>query len=305
MTPRTRRARPARAAGAPRSPLARVALETTLLVHGVPRAHAPALARDLALAVHKAGGLPMLIGVVAGQVRVGMNDADLKTMLSARDVPKLNTASIGAAIHQRSHGATTVSTTMELAAGAGIRLFATGGLGGVHREFAKRLDISADLAAFVRFPVAVVTSGCKSILDVASTREALETLGVPVIGYRTDRFPAFYQREGDAGVDARFDDPADLAAFIHSELSRTGRGMVICNPIPKQDEINRRDWDRWLAAAGTRFAVRTAEGRDATPALLAALHQVSKGRTLKANIALALNNADLAGRLASHLASPR
>ncbi len=203
---------------------------------------------------------------------------------------------------------------MELAAGAGIRVFATGGLGGIHRGYAQRLDISADLAAFTRFPVAVVTSGCKSILDVASTREALETLGIPVVGYRTDRFPAFYQREAAAGsggaprgsagtdVDARFDDPAELAGFIRGELSRTGRGIVVCNPIPREAEIKPRDWDRWLAAAGTRFAVQTAQGRDATPAILAALHQVSKGATLRANIALALSNAELAGRLAACLA---
>src|SRR5690606_10624096 len=138
--------------------------------------------------------------------------------------------------------ATTVSATMEIAAAAGLRLFATGGLGGVHRGYAQRLDISADLAALARFPVAVVCSGVKSLLDVESTREALESLGVPVVGFGTDRFPAFYRRASEAGVDARFDDPESLAAFLSQELARTGRAVVVANPIPAADEIAERDW---------------------------------------------------------------
>jgi pseudouridine-5'-phosphate glycosidase len=188
---------------------------------------------------------------------------------------------------------------MELAARAGLSVFATGGLGGVHMGYGQRLDISADLAAFTRFPVAVVTSGVKSILDVVSTREALETLGVCVVGFRTDRFPAFYLRESEAGVDARFDDERELAAFLKAELARAGRGVVVANPIPAEHELPRDLWQAWLAQAVSDTAELAASGRDVTPALLGRLHALSGGRTLAANIELVKSNARLAARLAA------
>jgi pseudouridine-5'-phosphate glycosidase len=203
-------------------------------------------------------------------------------------------------MHARSHAATTVSTTMELAAGAGVRVFATGGLGGVHRGFARRPDVSADLAALARFPVAVVSSGVKGLLDVEATREVLETLGVPVVGFRTDRFPAFYRRESAARVDARFDDLADLARFVLAELGRTGRGIAVCNPIPPAHEIRESAWEGWLREAEAQAG--DADGRDATPALLGALHAVSGGATLRANIELVKSNARLAGQIAGQIA---
>lgn len=279
---------------------AHVALETTLLAHGVPRGHGLPLARELAGIIAREGAHPAIVGLCRGRPTVGLSWDELSEMLAAPKIPKANTANLGILIHQRSHAATTVSTTMELAAGAGVRLFATGGLGGVHRGYGVRLDISADLAALARFPVAVVCSGVKSLLDVASTREALETLGIPVIGFRTDRFPAFYLRESEASVDARFDDAADLAAFISAELARTGRGIVIANPVPEPDAIEPRQWDEWLGLAMGRAVPA---GRDATPAILAALHEVSGGATLRSNLALVRSNARLAARLASTLAA--
>lgn len=278
----------------------RVALETTLLLHGVPRPSAADLARELAATVRRHGAEPALVGVLRGRPIVGLSEADLAELLAldAHLIPKLNTANLGLALAAGRSGATTVSTTMELAAAAGIRLFATGGLGGVHPGLARHLDISADLMAFTRFPVAVVTAGVKSILDVAGTRELLETLGVPVVGFGTDRFPAFYLRESDAGVDGRFDDPAALAAFIARELARTGRGIVVANPIPEADEIPRADWDRWLAEANARAAEAGVTGRDLTPYLLAQVHELSGGATLRANIALVKHNAALAAQLA-------
>src|ERR1051325_3498871 len=209
-----------------------VALETTLLLHGVPKDQGAPLASELAGIVSSRACTPALIGVVSGQPIVGLNDAELKALLDAPEVPKANTANFGVLLHQKSHAATTVSTTMELAAQAGIKLFATGGIGGVHRGYGSQLDISADLAALARFPVAVVASGVKSILDVAATREVLETLGVPVIGYRTGAFPAFYLRttQPPIPVDATFDDVPALGEFIQAELARTGRGLLICNP---------------------------------------------------------------------------
>lgn len=285
---------------------ARLALETTLLLHGVPRAEARALDRELSRITREAGAWPCRCGVVAGRPIAGMTDAELDVLLNAppADVPKLNSASLGLAVHRGGHGATTVSATMELAAGAGIRVFATGGLGGVHRGLTRRLDISADLLAFTRFPVAVVASGCKSILDVAGTREMLETLGVPVVGWRTDEFPAFYQRrapDATCRVDARFEDLDDLAAFIDRELNRTQRGVVVCNPIPPEDEIPEEAWTAWLGEAERRAGEAGAQGRDLTPALLSTVHALSGGRTLRANIALVKSNVALGAALAVKL----
>ncbi len=282
-------------------PLARVALETTLLLHGVPRDEARPLALRLATIVRNQGAVPLLAGVVRGRPAVGLNDHQLDELLAAPSVRKLNTANLGVALARGEHGATTVSTTMELAAGAGVGVFATGGIGGAHvaPPGAPALDVSADLHAFTRFPVAVIASGVKSILDVAGTREMLETLGVPVIGYRTDDFPAFYLRRADADVapvDARFDDIPSLAAYVRRELARSRRGIVICNPIPAEHELALDDWRRWLADA--RAATSDVSGRDVTPRLLAELHRVSSGATLRANIALVESNAQLAGQLA-------
>lgn len=281
-----------------------VALETTLLVHGVPSHSALPLNNNLSQLVSEQGASPALIGIIQGAPTVGMNSDELQTMLDHGDVLKANTANLGVALHSKVHAATTVSTTMELAAVAGVRVFATGGIGGVHRGYDKHLDISSDLAAFTRFPVAVVTSGVKSILDVVSTREALETLGVLVIGYRTDSFPAFYLRESDAGVDVRIDDPDDLAQLIESELNRTGRGIVIANPIPAEHELDKNDWNDWLKQA-TEHAHRIgATGRDTTPAILGKLHEVSNGATLTANLELVKSNARVAGMIASRLKVP-
>lgn len=282
-----------------------VALETTLLLHGVPRDSAALLARDLAATVRAHGAEPAFVGIIRGRPIVGLSTADLDLLLSSPEkIPKANTSNLGLFLHRRQHAATTVSTTMELAAGAGVQFFATGGLGGIHLNYAAHFDISADLAALTRFPVAVVCSGCKSILDVAATREALETLGIPVVGFQTDRFPEFYLRGRDIPLDARFDDPAELAAFIHAELARSRRAIVIANPIPEADAIAPATFDAWLTEAQHRTTAQgpAATGRDATPALLAALHQVSAGATFRANISLINANAALAARLAALLA---
>jgi pseudouridylate synthase len=245
----------------------------------------------------------VLLGVRGGQLVNGMTEDDLVGVLAAggKATPKLNTASLGAVMAQGGNGATTVSTTMELAAAAGIRVFATGGLGGVHKHLDQRLDISADLLAFTRFPVAVVTAGCKSILDVLNTRELLETLGVPVIGFRCDRFPAFYRRDGGTGVDARFDDVEKLARFIRHEMARTRRGVVVCNPIPVEHELAEAEWNGWLSQAEQRAIGSGATGRDVTPAVLGALHEISGGRTLAANIALVKHNVTVGAQLAGSI----
>lgn len=279
-----------------------LALETTVLVHGVPRADAPALARDLAQIAHGEGALPVYAGLVAGRPTVGLSAAELSELLAAASVAKVNTSNLGLLIHAGAHGATTVSATMELAASAGVAVFSTGGIGGVHRGYGERLDVSADLAALTRFPVAVVSSGVKSILDVESTREALETLGVPVVGVGTDEFPSFYRRGSGARVDARFDDPAELASFLRFELARSGRGVLVANPIPEAFEVSEREWAAWLAEAERRARDEGAAGRDVTPRMLALLHEVSGGATLRANLELIKSNVRLGARLARAMA---
>lgn len=276
-----------------------VGIETTVLVHGVPKDSAQGLARDLMQEARSAGSEAAFIGVVAGTPTVGLTDAELDTLLAAGDVPKANTANLGWLMHQGRHAATTVSTTLELAARAGLTVCATGGLGGVHRHIAQRVDISSDLAALARYPVALVTSGCKSILDVESTRELLETLGVPVIGYRTARFPAFYRRESDAGVDARIDDVRTIVSFVRRELARTGRGVVVANPIPAEAELPEAEFKAWLAEAEAGARQAGVSGRQITPEVLGRLHQASGQATLRANVALIRSNVNLAGRIAA------
>ena len=275
-----------------------VALETTLLVHGVPASASMGLFLDLQAQVRAAGAEPALCGVVDGRGVVGMTEAELRAMLAGGPVAKVNSANLGLLMHRGAMGATTVSGTLELAAAAGLRVMATGGIGGIHAGYGERWDVSSDLAALAHLPVAVVASGVKSILDVVSTREALESLGVPVLGYRTDRFPAFYLTDGGVGVDARFDDVAALASFVAFELRRRSRGILICHPVPVEHAIAPDVWAGWLAAAEGRAG---GAGRDVTPRVLAALHALSGGATLRTNLALARANARLAGELAAAL----
>lgn len=273
-----------------------VALETTLPAHGVPRAQALPLARQLDEIIASRGAVPTTIGVLDGEPVIGMTPDQLASFLARTDIEKTNSANLGAMLRLKRTAATTVSATIELAHGAGIRVMATGGIGGVHRG--SGFDISSDLIALTRFPVAVVCSGCKTILDVNGTREALETLGVPVVGFKTDVFPAFYLTASDSAVDARFDDVQSLAEFIAFELERTGRGLVVAQPIPEADAIHPDDWRRWLAEAERRLLNEAISGRDVTPRLLAALHDLSGGATLRANMALVKANARLGADLA-------
>lgn len=279
----------------------RVALETTLLVHGVPRDASLGLMRDLASIIREEGAEPALIGVFEGQPRADLTETDLEAMLALESCPKANTANLGPLLAQGATAATTVSTTLEIASRAGIEIFATGGLGGVHPGLERRLDISADLVALTKHPVAVVCSGVKSVLDVASSRELLETLGVPVVGFQTGEFPAFYLR-GDPGgpvdLDARFDDVESLGGFVRQELDRCPRGIVIANPIPVEAALDPETFAEFLGEATSRAEAHGARGRDVTPAILEALHEISGGATLRANVALVKSNAQLAAKVA-------
>lgn len=279
---------------------AAVALETTLLAHGLPPGQGLPLAVELDEIIAGHGARPATIGVLDGVPIVGMTSEELTDFLGRGHIEKANSANLGPLIHQRATAATTVSATVQLAASAGIRVMATGGLGGVHQNAAQRLDISADLSALTRHPVAIVSSGVKAILDVASTRELLETLGIPVLGYKTETFPAFYLTDSEASVDAVFDDPAEIAAFARRHLAATGRGILVVKPVPAQHAIEPHLWHHWLQEA--QSTTPAVQGRAATPAILDGLHRISNGKTLSANLALVRENADLAARIAAEMA---
>lgn len=289
-----------------RVPSPAVALETTLLLHGVPADSALPLYQDLASICGSESVHPALIALVEGTPTVGVTADELAAMLRRGSIPKANTANLGVLRHWGASAATTVSTTMEIAAAAGLEVFATGGLGGVHQNLwtggsTCNLDISSDLAAMARFPIGVVSSGVKSILDVHSTRELLETIGVCVVGYRTDTFPAFYSRNSNAGVDTRIDDPDEIADFLAYELARSPRAVLIVNPIPESHEIPEAQFNNWLEQAEDEAESAGASGRAVTPAILANLHRISDGLTLKANIELVKSNTRLASQVAAAL----
>lgn len=270
-------------------------IESTVFVHGLPRQPALDLAEELGALCAQRGVQLAIIGVMHGRPIVGLTPDELSLLIETQ-APKLNTANLGVALHSGSHGATTVSTTIELAAEAGLRLIATGGLGGVHKGYAHRLDVSSDVLALARYPVGVVCSGVKSILDIASTREALETLGVPVIGVGTDVFPAFMVRGSAETVDGRIDDPSGLARFLQAELGRGGsaatRGVVIAQPVPAASAIDSAQMEAWLEELAQANLTQVT-GRGQTPSLLEKLRQISGGQSLEANLALLRANVEL------------
>ena len=279
-----------------------VALETTLVTHGFPHPEGLEIATELEAAVSAAGAQPATVGIVDGQIRVGVSRAELERLATSGHVTKLNLSNLAAHLVPGSWGSTTVAATLLVAWRAGIRVFATGGIGGVHRNAAETGDVSADLTALARFPVAVVCAGAKAILDLPRTRELLETVGVPVFGFATDEFPAFYSRDSGLPVDRRFDDVAPLANAVRAHFAlNAGTGVVVANPVAREHELPRSVWqpavDRALADANREGI----QGRDVTPFLLDRLRTLTEGASVFSNRALLLNNASLAGRLAAAL----
>jgi len=280
-----------------------VALETTLVTHGLPHPQGLDAALELEQIVRIGGAVPATVGILGGAVRVGLTRAELERFASARDVAKVNLGNLAAVVASNTPGSATVAATMFVAAEAGIRVFATGGIGGVHRDAVQSGDVSADLVALGRFPVAVVCAGAKAILDLPRTVEMLETLGVPVLGFGTDEFPAFYRRSSGQRVDRRCDAVDDLArvARAHWELGLT-TGVLIANPIPEADELPRAAYELALEGALAEAAERGLRGREVTPFLLDRLSELTGGATVKANLALLRNNARVAAELARALA---
>jgi pseudouridine-5'-phosphate glycosidase len=276
-----------------------VALETTLVTHGLPRPEGLRVAAELEDVVRRGGALPATIGVLDGRLRVGLSADELQRLADTPGVAKLNLANLASQLASGGPGSTTVAATLVAARGARIEVMATGGIGGVHREAGQTGDVSADLTALARFPVAVVCSGAKAILDLPRTLETLETLGVPVYGLGTDRFPAFYRRDSGLPVDRAFDTPADLAAAVraHFELG-LGSGVVIANPVPVEAEMPAALYESSLETALADARRQAVRGRDLTPFLLERLRALTEGVSVFSNRALLRANAAAAAALA-------
>jgi pseudouridine-5'-phosphate glycosidase len=280
-----------------------VALESTIIAHGLPRPDNLAVARRIEEAVRAEGAVPATVAVLDGALRVGLDDAALEQIASRDDVGKLGVRDLGPALVRGGAGATTVASTAHAAALAGVAVFATGGLGGVHREASVTFDESADLLALAATPIVVVCAGVKSILDVGATLERLETLSVPVLGYGTDRLAGFYLADSGHPVPWRVDDPAEVAAIqVARRRLDLPQAVVVAQPLPEDEQMDRDLHDRVLAEALAAAAAAGATGKEATPFVLGRFHEATGGESLRVNVALVLRNAALAARIAGALA---
>ncbi|WIV56722.1 pseudouridine-5'-phosphate glycosidase [Amycolatopsis nalaikhensis] len=280
-----------------------VALESTILSHGLPPGRNLDVARRLERVVRDGGAVPATIAVLDGKVVVGLSPAELERVCAPdAGLDKLSLRDLGPAVGLGRSGATTVASTSALAAAAGIGMFATGGLGGVHVGAAQSWDVSADLGVLAKVPTVVVCSGVKSVLDIPATLEVLETNSVPVLGYRTDDFPAFYLRSSGHAVGWRVDDPKQAAAVIGAHRAYADSGVLLANPIPEASEMDKDLHDRLLAEGLALVAEQGVHGADVTPVLLEHFHTASDGVSTDANEALVLNNAKLAAEVAVALA---
>ena len=277
-----------------------VALESTIISHGLPRPDNLRVAREIEDAVRSGGAVPATIAIVGGEPHLGLDDAAMRRIAEGDAVVKVGLRDITLLAARGGDGGTTVASTAHLAAAAGIRVFATGGLGGVHRGARDSWDESADLTTLSRTGVLVVCAGVKSILDVAATLERLETLNVAVIGYRTDRFPGFYLADSGHPVGWRVETPAQAADVLRASrrLGTDGYGLVLANPIAPGHEMDRALHDRVLAAALNAAETQGVRGKDVTPFLLDFFHRETHGASLAANVALVLANARLAAEVA-------
>lgn len=283
-----------------------VALESTILAHGLPRGDNRRIADHIEQRVRDGGAIPATIAVLDGAVRIGLDDDQLDLLCSSDDITKLSVRDLGTAVALGVNGATTVASTSALAHAAGIAVFATGGLGGVHRGAGQTFDVSADLGVIARTPVLVVCAGVKSILDVPGTLEYLETLSVPVIGYRTDSFPGFYLSDSGQSVPWRVETPEQAAAVVlaRRELGTDSAGVVLANPLPVDKQLDPALHDETLAAGLQLLHDEAVSGKDVTPRLLEHFHSATQGESLRVNVDLVLSNALLAGQVAAALAEP-
>ena len=277
-----------------------VALESTVLTHGLPRPQNLQLAHDMERTIREEGATPATVGFLDGYLHVGLSESELDRLANEREVYKVGPRDFATVITREACGGTTVAGTMFACKQADIKVFATGGIGGVHREMS--FDISADLQALATIPMIVVCAGAKAILDLPATLEYLETMSVPVIGYGTNDFPAFYSRESGLEVSLRLDTPHEIVEFAKAHWS-TGfqSAILVANPIPKAEAIPKKELEPFIEQAHKEARPKGIHGKDLTPFLLQRINELTRGRSMQANLALLLNNARLAAQVAKAL----
>jgi pseudouridine-5'-phosphate glycosidase len=280
-----------------------VALESTIIAHGMPHPQNLESAKRVEDVIRNEGAIPATIAILEGRCCIGLDERQLEFLATGKDIMKLSRRDLAYAISQGRSGATTVAATMILAEKAGIRVFATGGIGGVHRGVSATWDISADLTELAQTSVAVISAGAKAILDIPKTLEALETLGVPVIGFGVNEFPAFYTRSSDSKVDFRMDDTAEIANFLRAkwDFGLEG-GVLIANPIAEEYDLGADVVNKAVLQAIEKAGQHGVRGKELTPFLLSEIKSITKGSSLESNIELVLSNAKLGAKIAVAMA---
>jgi len=273
-----------------------VALESTVITHGLPQPENLDMALDLEAIIRKEGAIPATIALFQGKIHVGMNEDQLSALASTSKPMKLSSRDIAKAIVKNSSGGTTVAATLRIAALLGISIFSTGGIGGVHRD--SHWDISADLQEMALQKMILVSAGAKAILDLPATIEVFESLSVPVLGFKSAQYPAFYSRESGLKVSAQMDDVNEVVAFAKAHWALGGKGIMLTVPIPKKDELSREKVEKWIKIALDDLKDKGISGPEATPYLLKRLGEISEGKTLISNLALLRNNARIAAQVA-------
>lgn len=279
-----------------------VALESTVITHGLPHPQNLELARDMEQQVRDNNAIPATVALLDGEIRIGLSDEELIRLADAESdsMLKVSHRDFATAILKKKNGGTTVAGTMFAAQLAGIKVFATGGIGGVHKE--SSFDISTDLRALAEIPMIVVCAGAKAILDLPATLEYLETMGVPVVGYQTDEFPAFYSRESGLGVSVRLDSPREIADFARAHWNfGMHSAVLVTNPVPETDAISKSEMEPLILQASAEAIEHGIHGQKLTPFLLSRISQLTEGKSLRTNLALLLNNARLAARIAGEM----
>lgn len=281
-----------------------VALESTIIAHGMPYPDNLDVARQIEAIIRQAGAVPATIAILKGRLKVGLSESELQRLAQSREIAKASVRDLPMLLAGKRDGATTVASTMRVAAMAGIRIFATGGIGGVHRGAELTGDVSADLTEFARSPVAVVSAGAKAILDLPRTLEMLETLSVPVIGFGCDEFPSFYSRSSGLPLPARADTAEELARILAARWRLDSQGgVLIANPIPAADELPATLIEQKIRDALSQAQIGGVTGKDVTPYLLSRIRILTEGASQRANVALVLNNARIAAEIAVALAA--
>jgi len=281
-----------------------VALESTVITHGLPQPQNLELARDMEQQVRDNDATPATVALLDGEIRIGLSDEELVRLSESESALKVSHRDFATAIVKKKNGGTTVAGTMFAAQLAGIKVFATGGIGGVHKESA--FDISPDLRALADTPMIVVCAGAKAILDLPATLEYLETMGVPVVGYQTDEFPAFYSRESGLGVSARLDSPKEIADFAqaHWKLGMQS-AVLVTNPVPEMQAISKLEMEPMILKASAEAIEQGIHGQSLTPFLLGRISELTEGKSLRTNLALLLNNARLAALIAGEMTTKK